>query len=153
MPVQYHACPSNYNDSLKGMEATAALEAIVNIRKIFKGKAHVNKIVYDDNSTKRSQLCHTSNNGKGISPDGTIETFPCDPSHRINARCTHMYNLAKAHNNASYCQKVDADRYRMYLGGQLNKICHLPFIEFKSAARAFLERMFNVHKWCDPSWY
>ena len=54
LPLRDHAYPWNYNGSLKGMEATTALEARFDIHEKFKSKVYIDKIISNDDSTMRT---------------------------------------------------------------------------------------------------
>ena len=149
-PMDHDDCVRNYKTgSSKAMEATAALELIINLD----GQGiSVEFIVSDDDSTMRAHLKHIGSD-KGKLPIGVFEpTFLCDPSHRVKVMVKDIFGLALSSKTKSECEKIDALRLKKYYGCMIGKSKLLPYEKFKEAANAPVEHLFGCHEWCDPSW-
>ena len=81
-----HDCPLNYVSSSKGMEATVALEMVIEMYYEHQGRIFVTKIISDDDSTMRAKVSHKASNVHGkLSPHISDPKYKVDPGHRIKS--------------------------------------------------------------------
>ena len=153
VPAEEHDCPLNYVGSSKGMEATAALEMVIDIYTTHTGRIYVEAIISDDDSTMRAKVSHETNNVHGKLPAHIpAPIFKADPGHRIKSMSRPFFELAKAAKSTSTLEMSDAMQYRMYIGCCIKKNRHLSLEEFKIKMRAPVEHIFGCHEWCDKEW-
>ena len=116
-PVAEHFCPLNYAGSSKGMEATAALEMVVEVWKTFNGSVYIKIIVSDDDSSMRAKVSYATTSEHGMLPTHVIQPiFKADPGHRIKSMAKPMFFFSKAPKSVSNIEMSDAMQYRMYIG-------------------------------------
>ena len=152
-PVQAHNCPLNYVGSSKGMEATAALEMVVEVWDNFNGNIYIKIIVSDDDSTIWAKVSCPTTNEHGMLPYKVIEPiFKADPGHRIKSMAKPMFFFSKAPKSVSDIEMSDAMQYRMYIGCCIKKNRHLPLAQFAIKMKAPVEHMFGSHEFCDKEW-
>ena len=121
-PVQQHDCPLNYAGSSKGMEASAALEMVIEVWDNFNGTVFIKIIVSDDDSTIRAKVSYPESNEHGMLPAHIIEPiFKADPGHRIKSMAKPMFFFSKAPKSVSNIEMSDAMQYRMYIGCCIKK--------------------------------
>ena len=132
VPAEEHDCPLNYVGSSKGMEATAALEMVIDIYTTHTGRIYVEAIISDDDSTMRAKVSHETNNVHGKLPAHIpAPIFKADPGHRIKSMSRPFFELAKAAKSTSTLEMSDAMQYRMYIGCCIKTNRHLILSQIK----------------------
>ena len=151
-PPEHEDCHRNYTSgSSKAMEATAALDLIVELHR--ETNVGIEAIVSDDDSTMRAHLHHIDTYKGGKLPLSVPQPiFLCDPSHRIKVMVKEIFALALSSKAKSDCEKIDALRLKKYLGCYVGKNKSLPWATFKAKSKAPVEHMFGTHEWCNSEW-
>ena len=80
--IPEHRCNVNHVGSSGSMESTLALRIVEGLHKSTKKKAYVQKLVTDDDSTMRSNLCHNDKKAK-LNVSVPEPAFLADPGHRV----------------------------------------------------------------------
>lgn len=97
-----HDCARNYEGSSKGMESKGALEMVTQIWET--GRAWVNTVVSDDDSSIRAILKHDSGEknckGKLASFIYSVDQFLCDKLHRKKVFGKHLYAIRTKYGDA-----------------------------------------------------
>ena len=113
-----HICPRNYEGSSKAMEADAALHLYENMFYNSNKQLTLKAIVADDGSTMRALLCHTSI----VNKRGRLPTeihgpeWLADPSRQTKVIAKSIFNLTNASKLIRLCTKIDAIRFKKYVG-------------------------------------
>ena len=112
-----HCCPKNYDISSKTMEADAALQIYINSYNVSNKNIVMKAVVADDDSSMRALLTHKVNNLKGRLPEEIpqLEWF-ADPSHQTKVVAKPIFLLTGLPMSSSTCMKVDAIRFKKYIG-------------------------------------
>ena len=149
-----HICPKNYEGSPKAMEADAALHLYKLLYYNSDKQLTLEAIVADDDSTMRALLRWFSIiNKRGRLPTEIPEPeWLADPSHRTKVIAKPIFNLANASKKISSCTKIDAIRFKKYVGYMLKRNRNRSISEISKASKAVIEHLFNCHDFCNIDW-
>ena len=79
-----HKYSVNYEGSSGVMKSKVALQLTTEIHSVSEGRAYIQHLVSDYDSTMRFQLTHKTKNEKGKLPDNILTPiFLADPSHQV----------------------------------------------------------------------
>ena len=151
IPAPEHKCTINWTGASGAMEAGVALEMVKKLCEDYDGRLYTEYIVSDDDSSMRSHLRHIDDGGK-LPPNVPQPTFLADPSHRIKTMCSPIYKMITNTKDPSKCKKIDFLRVKKYISCYIYQNKSSPLEDLVKRARAPIEHLFNVHKWCDPEW-
>ena len=73
-----------------------------------------------------------------------------DPSHRIKTMCSPIYKMISDTKDPSKCKKIDSLRVKKYISYYIYQNKSSPLEDLVKRARAPIEHLFNMQKWCDP---
>ena len=95
------------------MESQLALKMSHNLFEKALGKAHVSKMVTDDDATTRSLLSHKHKKGK-LCNDVPAITFLADPGYRCKVMVKSIFGNVSETKSSQNIRKVDAMRIKKY---------------------------------------
>ena len=148
-----HCCPKNYDGLSKAMEADAALQLY---KKLYNGSNKnivLKAVVADDDSPMRALLTHKAVNPKGRLPEEMSQLeWLADPSHRTKVVAKLIFLLSTLPMSSSACTRVDAIRFKKYLGYMIKENRSKKISEIVFASKALVEHLFNYHDYCNSNW-
>ena len=75
-----------------------------------------------------------------------------DPSHWTKVITKSIFNLANASKKISSCTKIDAIRFKKYVGYMLKTNRNRSISEISNASKAVIEHVFDCHGLCNIVW-
>ena len=150
-----HICPKNYEGSSKVMEADAVLHLYKSMFYNSNKQLTLKAIVADDDLVIRSLLRYTSTVNKGGKlPKKILEPeWLADPSHRTKVIAKSIFHLANVSKNIRSCTKIDAIRFKKYVGYMLKTNHNRSISEISNISKVVIEHLFNCHDYCNIAWY
>ena len=102
----------------------------------------------------RALLWHTITvNKRGILPTEILEPeWIADPSHWAKVIAKSIFNLDNASKKISSCTKIDAIRFKKYVGYMLKTNRNCSISEISKASKAVIEHLFDCHDFCNIAW-
>ena len=135
------------------MEADAALQLY---KKLYNGSNKnivLKAVVTDDDSPMRALLTHKAVNPKGRLPEEMSQLeWLADPSHRTKVVAKLIFLLSTLPMSSSACTRVDAIRFKKYLGYMIKENRSKKISEIVFASKALVEHLFNYHDYCNINW-